>query len=447
MNGGCTRGATARARAFAQLASLLALSVICMLVPGTIASGELRAEVEEPEQPVFDGATPGSANAHVRHLVSEGETFAGILLGAGVSAKEAKFWEQAARAEFDIDAIRPQHALDLTFTAEQGRLSECTYEIDKYSILSLRLNHGKITARLMAMPRLAAVRGVAGRVEASLATSATAAGTPVQMVSELADVFGWEVDLASDVQSGDEFRLLYAELDDESGLRPGELLAAEVTSRGRKLTALRFENERGEPAYYDVNGRALGRGFLKYPVDFVKITSVYTDARFHPVLKRPRPHRGVDFAAPVGTPVRAVANGQVTFAGRNGRYGNQVEIGHDNPYSSSYSHLRRIATGVRVGDWVRRGQVIGYVGRSGMATGPHLHFMLFKDGQYINPLTVKLAGEEQLTGSRWGSFVRLRDELGVRLSALGDSVELRSVSLAPLSITGLIRSNVASYAP
>ena len=442
------RSASVRARTSVLLASLLTLSVFFVLVPGTIASSELRAEVEEPDRPVFDGAAAKTGDVHVHHLVSGGETFREILQEAGVSAREAKVWEQAARTEFDVSTIRPQHALHLTFASEQGRLSECTYEIDKYSLLSLRTNHGKITARLMAMPRLAAVRGVAGRVEASLATSATAAGTPIQMVSQLADVFGWEVDLASDVQPGDEFRLLYAELDDnESGLRPGELLAAEVTSRGRKLTALRFEDEKGEPAYYDVSGRPLGRGFLKYPVDFVKISSVYTDARFHPVLRRSRPHRGVDFSAPIGTPVRAVAGGVVTFTGRNGRYGNQVEIGHDSPYSSSYSHLRKIATGVRVGDWVRRGQVVGYVGRSGMTTGPHLHFMLFKDGQYINPLTAKLPGEERLTGRRWNSFVRLRDELAVRLAALGDSVELRSVSLAPLSVAALIRSNVASYAP
>ncbi len=442
------RSAWTRFRASRLPASLLVLSVLYALVPGTIASGELRGDAEEQSRPVFDGAASSVADVQVRHVVAEGETFAGILQKEGVSAREATAWEEAARTEFDPSTIRAQHMLGLTFASERGRLAECTYEIDKYSMLSLRLSHGKIRARLMAMPRLAAVRGVAGRVEASLATSATAAGTPLRMVSELAEVFGWEVDLASDVQPGDEFRLLYAELDaDDGGPRPGELLAAEVTSRGRKLTALRFEDDKGEPAYYDLNGRALGRGFLKYPVDFVKISSVYTGARFHPILKRSRPHRGVDFSAPIGTPVRAVASGVVTFAGRNGRYGNQIEIGHDSPYSSSYSHLRRIATGVRVGGWVRKGEVIGYVGRSGMTTGPHLHFMLFENGRYINPLTAKLPADEKLAGARWRRFLRLRDELGARLAELGDSVELRSLSLAPLSLATVIRSSVASYAP
>jgi murein DD-endopeptidase MepM/ murein hydrolase activator NlpD len=296
------------------------------------------------------------------------------------------------------------------------------------------------------MPQLAAVRGVAGRVEASLATSASAAGVPVRMISELADLFGWDVVLQQDVHPGDEFRLLYAELTDDDGgaPRPGDILAAEITSGGRTLTAIRFMNAKGEDEYYDLDGRALGRGFHKYPVEYRKITSSYTGARFHPVLRRLRPHRGVDFSAPAGTPVRAVATGVVTFAARNGAYGNHIEIEHESPYSTSYSHLQRFARGLQPGTSVRKGQVIGYVGRSGMATGPHLHFMLFENGTYVNPLTVKLPADEQISGARWKSFAKLRSDLVARLASLGSGLELHSLSLAPVSLLERLRPAASS---
>ncbi len=346
---------------------------------------------------------------------------------------------------YDLAAIQPNHAFLFTFARDQGQLTACEYEIDKYALLSMRLVHGQIQARLKAMPQLAAVRGVAGRIEASLATSATAAGVPAHMVSELAEVFGWEVDLEDDVRPGDWFRLLYAELRDEEGgtVRPGDILAAEISSGGRTLTAIRFENDKGESEYYDLEGTPVGRPFLKYPVDFITITSQFNGARMHPLLKRRLPHLGVDFAAPKGTPVRAVASGVVTFAGRNGRYGNHVGLDHESPYASSYSHLQRIARGVRVGSSVRKGQVIGYVGRSGMATGPHLHYMLFKDGQYVNPLSVRIASDEVLTGAQQARFAALRGDLLARLANLWGGTELSS--LESPSVSALVRSKAASY--
>ena len=382
----------------------------------------------------------------IRHLVATGETFAGILRGQGLSDTEARAWEQAAASTFDLGTLDPHHAVILTFTRDQGHLSSCDYEIDHYALLNMRLAHGQIQARLKAMPQLTAVRGVSGRVESSLATSASAAGVPARMVSELADVFGWQLDLANDVRPGDQFRLLYAELRDDDGgaPRPGDILAAEITSAGRTLTAIRFENEHGDSEYYDPDGRALGRPFLKYPVDFVAITSEFSDSRMHPVLKRRLPHLGVDFAAPIGTPVRAVASGVVTFAGYASGYGNQVGIEHESPYGSSYSHLRRIARGIRVGAEVEKGQVIGFVGRSGMATGPHLHFMLFRDGAYVNPLTVTLPSDEELTGARRAQFTALRRELLDRLASLARPLDLTSLSLGPLSPLDVARSAFGS---
>jgi murein DD-endopeptidase MepM/ murein hydrolase activator NlpD len=422
--------------------------VLLSIVPETLASGDWRAEAQNKSRgvAVTSSTVPGDDGAKVRHLVSEGETFVSILAEHGLPAAEVKAWEQAAATAYEVDSLRAAHAIELTFGKNQGRLIGLEYEIDPHSVLSMRLVHGQIQTRLKAMPQLAAVRGITGRVEASLATSASAAGVPVRMITELADLFGWQVDLQQDVHPGDEFRLLYAELTDDDGgsPRPGDILAAEITSGGRTLTAIRFENDAGEAEYYDLDGRALGRQFLKYPVEYRKITSNYTGARFHPVLRRIRPHRGVDFSAPAGTPVRAVASGIVTFAGRSGQYGNHIEIEHQQPYSTSYSHLQSFVRGLRVGTTVRKGQVIGYVGSSGMATGPHLHFMLFENGVYVDPLTVKLPADEQISGARWKRFASLRSDLVARLASLGSSVSLQSLSLSPVSLLDILRPHAIS---
>ena len=430
---------------------LMALALVACLVPDTLASSDLRPRTaprvaRHLDPPVQEWADPRD-EVYVRHIVAPGETFVEILRGHGLPEVAVLAWYHAAADTYDLDRIEAGHLILLTFAKDRGRLMRCEYEIDRYSMLSLRLLHGQIRAHLKAMPRLAAVRGLMGRVEASLATSASAVGVPVQMLSELTELFGWHVDLASDVQPGDEFRIVYAELHDEQGgQRPGDILAAEIVTRGRTLTAIRFEDDDGKPAYYDLDGRVLGRPFLRYPVAFRRVTSGFSGSRLHPVLKRVRPHRGIDFSAPIGTPVRAVADGVVTFAGWNGQYGRQVGIRHESPYATSYSHLRAVARGVRSGSAVRKGQVIGYVGRSGMATGPHLHYMMFENGVYVNPLSaVGPLADEQLSGPHQQRFARLRAEMTARLASLAPPLELAALSLAPKSVLDLVRSKLASY--
>lgn len=410
-----------------------------------MASSDLGADAPSASIPAPPVPPPTDDGMQIRHVIASGDTFAGILRERGLGETEARAWEKAAASAYDVTRLQPRRTVVLTMT-RTGSLTACDYEIDKYALLSLRLVHGQIQARLKAMPQLAAVRGVVGRVESSLATSAAAAGVPAPMVSELADVFGWDVDLQNDVHAGDEFRVVYAELRDvdNGARRPGDILAAEITTGGKTRTAIRFENDKGESEYYDADGHPLGRSFLRYPLDFVSVTSQFSDSRMHPLLKRRVPHLGVDFAAPIGTPVRAVADGVVTFAGYASGYGNQVGIEHEAPYGSSYSHLRRIARGIRLGSEVRKGQVIGYVGRSGLATGPHLHFMLFRDGVYVNPLAAKLPADEKLSGTRLAQFSVVCHELLSRLAALTRPIDVPALSLAPLSPTDVLRSKLVS---
>ncbi|RMF22475.1 MAG: hypothetical protein D6760_07400 [Deltaproteobacteria bacterium] len=183
------------------------------------------------------------------------------------------------------------------------------------------------------------------------------------------------------------------------------MLAVDLLNRGRHYEAFYFRSaDQAVGGYYDREGHALGRAFLRYPVAYSRISSKFSRARLHPVLKRPRPHYGVDFAAPAGTPVHAIAAGTVTVAGWHGASGRMVKIRHDDVYESAYAHLSRIAPGVRTGTPVAKGQVIGYVGSTGLATGPHLHLALYKHGKYVDPLTVALPRAPALEGAALARF-------------------------------------------
>ncbi|MGB7952312.1 MAG: peptidoglycan DD-metalloendopeptidase family protein, partial [Candidatus Binatia bacterium] len=171
---------------------------------------------------------------------------------------------------------------------------------------------------------------------------------------------------------------------------------AELINSGQRLTAIYFEKQNGQGNYYNLEGRSLARSFLRFPLEFSNITSEFAHARFHPLLKVNVPHTGVDFAAKRGTPVRAVGDGVITQSGWNGPYGKAIDIQHDSTYMTRYAHLDRLATGIRDGVSVVKGQVIGYVGSTGRATGPHLHFELYKDQQYIDPLGIEFPAEDTI---------------------------------------------------
>lgn len=221
-----------------------------------------------------------------------------------------------------------------------------------------------LTGRNQTPPVTVVWRAVGGRIAHGLYDAARIAGVPARIVDALADM-DWDFDVSSDLQPGDIFKVIFEELQQGGKARGyGHLLAAEIITN---------------------------RPFLRYPLRFTRISSRFTAARLHPILHRVRPHWGVDFAAPVGTPVRAVARGTVRHAGRKGGFGICLRIDHPGPYGSFYAHLQRLAKGVKTGTQVERGQVIGYVGMTGLATGPHLHFALLKGKQYIDPLTAKLS--------------------------------------------------------
>jgi murein DD-endopeptidase MepM/ murein hydrolase activator NlpD len=236
---------------------------------------------------------------------------------------------------------------------------------------------------------------IAGVVATTLYDAIQKLGEDPALARDFADVFAYDVDFARGVRRGDEFQILYERLfridaqGQERYERPGRIYAARYRTSSGDHSAVYYESENGRGAYYRPDGTPLARNFLIAPLRYEKVTSGYSHARFHPILRYTRPHLGIDYAAPVGTPLWSVADGKVISVGRTGGFGNLIKVRHADGYVSFYSHLSRYAPGLRVGQFVRQKQVIGFVGSSGLATGPHVCFRVSKDGRYVNPAQLK----------------------------------------------------------
>lgn len=245
----------------------------------------------------------------------------------------------------------------------------------------------------------------AGTIQASLFESGLKSGLSENLIMELAGIFGWDVDFALDIRQGDQFTLVYEELyRDGEKVRDGRILAAEFVNQGKAFQAVLYTDPSGKTDYYSPNGRSMRKTFLRAPVDFRRISSRFSGERYHPILGKKRPHRGVDYAAATGTPIKAAGDGKVIFRGTKGGYGRTVIIQHGATYSTLYGHMSNFTRGVGVGTRVRQGQTIGYVGQSGLATGPHLHYEFRVNGVHRNPLTVKLPSAKPLNPEYMADF-------------------------------------------
>lgn len=237
-----------------------------------------------------------------------------------------------------------------------------------------------------------------GSIETSFAAAAAKANIAYDLVDELVDLFSDQINFHRDFQKGDRFVIIYQDRLNEDGTvaSRGPILAAAMTAGGQEMLAIRYVGTDGKGRYFKKDGELIGEAILRYPLTFSRISSYFSDARFHPILRRPRKHNGVDFAAPLGTPVRTVADGRVSVAGSRGDAGTMLTIDHSSRYSTSYLHLQKLAPSMEKGAHVKRGEVIGYVGSTGLSTGPHLHYALFDRGQYVDPLNSKLPTLEEL---------------------------------------------------
>lgn len=261
-------------------------------------------------------------------------------------------------------------------------------------------------------------------IENSLFVDGMKAGIPDQVLYELANIFGWDIDFAQDIRQGDRFSLLYEEVYvDGERIGTGKILTARFYNQGRELTAVRYTDPKGRADYYTPNGQNMRKAFLRNPIDFTRISSRFSLSRKHPVLHTiVRAHKGTDYAAPTGTPIKAAGDGKIVFAGRKGGYGNTVILQHGSRYQSLYAHLSSFNRNTKVGRSVKQGQIIGYVGSTGLATGPHLHYEFHVNGVQRDPLRVDFPKAETIPASLQDDFKQHTQSLLTWLDSFNASV-------------------------
>ena len=250
----------------------------------------------------------------------------------------------------------------------------------------------------------------------SLFLAGRKAGMDQSLIMEVANIFGWDVDFALDIRKNDSFKVLYEEqfLNGEK-FRNGPILAAEFTNQGKTYRAVRYTDENGVSNYYTPEGKSMRKAFLRTPVDFARISSHFNLKRKHPVLNKIRAHKGTDYAAPTGTPIKAAGDGKVTFVGSKGGYGKTVILKHGQRYKTLYAHMSKYGRGIRSGKYVKQGQIIGYVGSTGLSTGPHLHYEFHENGVVRNPVKVALPKAQSVPKKQMPDFILQTQPLVAKL--------------------------------
>lgn len=414
----------------------LILSAIFLLSPEAYSeksSGE-KTRTTIDQAPLSSGgpANPGvppdvekPAEGRYDFRINGGQTFYKIMTLFGLPGSEIQNIADAARPVYDLRQLKQDTVFRIfTLNKEWIRME---YRFSAYETLVVEKDAGAangVKAVKTELPHEQREVVVSGVIENSLYEDGVKAGADPQVMMNLTDIFAWDVDFTSDIQKGDTFRVLYEALYvDGAPVSAGRILGAEMVNEGKKYTAVYFE---GKDGYYDLEGRSLRRTLLKSPLRFRRITSYFTNSRFHPILKKFRPHHGIDYGAPKGTPVESAGGGRVAFAGWKNGYGNFIEIRHNNNYSTGYGHLSRIAKGIRTGRKVSQGDLIGYVGSTGISTGPHLHYEVKIGGRLINPLSVKAVADVSIGKKERQRFAAASAEVRKKLSGADTRVAVLS---------------------
>ncbi|MBT4120968.1 MAG: peptidoglycan DD-metalloendopeptidase family protein [Candidatus Magasanikbacteria bacterium] len=348
--------------------------------------------------------------------VEDGDTFATILEDYGIGYADMLEILDSSSSTYDFTSIRLGQPLRFAYD-DLGQLKYFEYEKDKEEIVHVSLENGEYKSEKIDIEYEIKTNKLSGTIEESLWLAGLDAGLTEELILEFADIFAWTVDFSVEVRKGDSFKVLF-----EERYRDGEyvginkVLAGSFTNAGEEFKAYLFENDEGKLVYYNEAGEAMIKQFLKAPLKYKYISSGFTYARFHPVTQNTGPHRAIDYAASAGTPIMAVGNGTVTFAGWKTGYGNYIDIHHNDVYETQYAHLSAYAKGIRYGSKVVQGQVIGYVGSTGWSTGPHLHYQIRKHGTLVNPAQVDLPPGDPVREEKKAEFEMVMRGLDQRLN-------------------------------
>lgn len=350
-------------------------------------------------------------------VIQPGDVFGKTFEQTKLSKQESLKILAELKKYININKCKPNEFYEITYSTDTAIEQTWTnfkffpegqyfYSIDKST-------DNVLTSEKLELQTTSQTFEVSGTIESSLWESMSNSEIKPAIILDYADMFAWHIDFLTDCRPGDIYKLIYEvkTLEKKDTVLSSEIIAGQYITATSTNTAIRFTNSKGNEGYFDENGKSVKSAFLKAPLQFKRISSYFTKKRFHPILKYYRAHEGIDYAAPIGTPVSAVGDGTVTKSQYSGGYGNLVIIKHPNGYETYYGHLSKYGKGVKKGVRVKQGQVIGYVGSTGLSTGPHLDFRIKKNGSFFNYLTMKMPPTYTLTGKDKEDFDLYKQEL------------------------------------
>jgi murein DD-endopeptidase MepM/ murein hydrolase activator NlpD len=344
------------------------------------------------------------ALSQIEVIVRPNDTLDGIFRRLNLNLDDLAALRSTPDLRPSLDQLRPGDAIHLTHM--NGDVQSFVRRLNETETLSVTRDSGGFRSDIIESPLETRIAHAYGRIDSSLFEAADTAGISDQTAMTLANIFGWDIDFVLDIRRGDEFLVTYEQIwQDGRYLRDGDIVAAQFVNGGRVFRAVRYRLPDGTASYYTPDGRSMRKAFLRAPVEFSRISSRFNPGRMHPILNLIRAHKGIDYAAPTGTPVRAAGDGRVEFRGLKGGYGRVIVLEHGGGISTLYGHLSRFAKTLNVGNHVTQGEVIGYVGMSGLATGPHLHYEYRVNGVHRNPQSVKFADASPVSADLRENFV------------------------------------------
>ncbi|WP_432471054.1 OapA family protein [Amphritea sp. HPY] len=337
------------------------------------------------------------------HKINNGDTLTSLFKRAGLNARDVYQVSQAVKGTDVLSRLYPGQTL--SFIIEDGKLIKLKHIKNRLeSSLIKQTEEGYKTEAIARTPEIIP-RFAEGTIDNSLFYDASQAGLSDRMIMELAAIFGWDVDFALDLRAGDSFNLIYEEkLLDGELIGEGNILAAQFVNRGETYTAIRYTDSQDNTSYFTPEGNSMRKTFLRSPIDFARISSSFKSRRKHPVLGLTRAHKGTDYAARTGTPIKATGEGKIIWRGTKGGYGKCVIVQHGSNITTLYAHMSNYRKGQRSGSRIKQGDVIGYVGKTGLASGPHLHYEFRLNGVHKNPQTVKLPHAAPIAESESDAF-------------------------------------------
>ena len=358
------------------------------------------------------------APAH-RVTVNSGDSLYLIFKRLGLPQRDLALMTGSKPLAKKLARIAPRQEIEF-YVDTEFRLTRLVHRLDRIRSLHVSRDGDTFKFEEIVEPPEVSVATASGTIDSSLFEAGQRAGLSDNIIMQMAEIFGWDVDFALDIRAGDRFALVFEE-QYKGGEKIGEgpIVAAEFTNRGRVIRAVRYSDSAGYTDYFSPDGRSMRKAFLRTPVNFTRISSRFSFSRRHPILHKMRAHRGVDYAAPRGTAVKASGDGKVVFAGRKGGYGRTIILKHGSTYTTLYAHLSRFSKGIRAGKRVEQGQIIGYVGSTGLATGPHLHYEFRVRGAHRDPLKVKLPQASPLAEQYMADFQQRAKPLLARLDLAG----------------------------